>query len=224
MNIFNAMIISLLLVFSPSGAFAVGITSGDLEDCDVLIGKEKAKEIQAYMMRIKIAGEGGDAKLASQYAGILHNRFICHEEIILGDQPWTVTTEKKGVSASQTSFRPTAKNLQNHPDAFQALKQAVEAFSKIAEKDLSARTILGEYYADYSDVLKPSQDGYFYLASAYDSYCRPNFARPESKSRCTLLKHYKTAYLGLITVEERSQIDQRARLWSDQFMQSKITK
>ena len=223
MQSLRRLLLAALLLLSASLAFAVDIASADLESCNVLLGKEKVDAFQRYMQQIKISGDAGNANLAYQYAGILHNRFICHEEIILGDQPWTITTETKGSAGSETRFRPTAQNLQNYPEAFAALKAAVAAFTKIAEKDLRARTSLGQYYADYSDVLKPSQEGYFYLASAYESYCSPENFRPESKSRCRFFKHYKTSYLGLITVAERDQIDRRARVWSDAFMRAKAT-
>ncbi|HEY0847373.1 MAG TPA: lysozyme inhibitor LprI family protein [Noviherbaspirillum sp.] len=196
-------------------SFAAGLTGKDLSDCDVLIGGKKRPEYKKLLDKLANATDAGDLKSGLDLAGILNNRFVCLEEELSGDESWTVSVESGG--HVETTHRPVVKSIKEHPEAYSALKDVVTAYERLADKNLSARATLGSYYARYHDTLKKDEDGYVYIASAYEAECARPVATSLAKTHCSLLKQDKMLYLPLLNADQRSRLDRKALAWVAQY-------
>lgn len=196
-------------------SFAAGLTGKDLRDCDVLIGGQKRAEYKKLVDKLARATDDGDPKSGLDLAGILNNRFVCLEEELSGDELWTVSVAS--ADRVETSHRPALKSIKEHPEAYSALQDIVTAYERLADKSLSARAALGGYYARYHDALKKDQEGYVYIASAYEAECAKPAATSLANTRCSLLKQDKMLYLPLLSADQRSRLDRKAQAWVAQY-------
>ncbi len=199
------------------------ITSEDLEDCGVLLGKKKVKEFQSFITDVKEQADNGDLEDGINYAGIMHNRFVCREDEILGEQPWETIIENGKGQIVQHTTRKTVPSLKDHPKAFVALKDAVSAYTQIADKDLGSHMILGRYYADYNDVLGYSQEGYLLVSQIYEAICHQKKVTEINQGRCKTLDRLKLRYKNLVSQKDRNELDQQATVWAQEFLENNMT-
>lgn len=208
--------VALAVGISAAGnTMAAELTSNDLIDCNVLIGGKNQTEYKKLINRLTRAAENGDIKSGLDLAGILNNRFVCFEDEINGDESWTVTVES--ADRTETTHRPTVKSLKKHPAAYSALQDVVFAYERFAMSSLSARALLGSFYARYHDALNKNEEGYLYIASVYEAECGRQPTTDLGKSRCRALKQDKMLYLPLLNIDRRNRLDQQAKDWASQY-------
>lgn len=195
---------------------AADLTNKDLIDCNVLVGGKKQTEYKKLVNRLRRAAGDGDIKSGLNLAAILNNRFVCFEDELNGDESWTVTVES--ADRTETTHRPTVKSLKEHPAAYSALQDVVSAYERLAEFSLSARALLGGFYARYHDDLMKNEEGYLYITSAYYAECERQPTTDLGKSRCSGLKQDKMLYLPLLNGDQRSRLDQKAKEWATQYL------
>ncbi len=204
---------------------ADNLTDKDFIDCRVLTGEKKQAPYKTFVDELTQAAAKGDVESGFNLASLMNNRFVCLEKAHLGKTRWTMTRETPGTQEVETVYRqPTLKNLTQYPEAYAALQDAIAAYQRIAESSLPARLILGTYYADYNDVLGKKEDGYFYLASAYEAECGAAQANTKKNERCTPLKEKKMLYQPLLSGTEREALDQKAKDWAKQYMAKSTTR
>ena len=210
---------------TPDSPATDAITDEDLNDCSVLLGKSKNIEFQHYLSSINKLAEGdlNDGVLylnnGMHYAYIMHNRFVCNEDEILGEQLWAVTVQNKKGEVIQETPRKTIPFIQKHPVAFEALKDAVAAHIRIADHDVDAHILLAQYFADYNEALGNSQEGYLLLSEAYEVYCGQEIISDVNKDRCVMLGQQKLRYQKWVGPEKRDELDQQARVWATAYLE-----
>ena len=211
-------VFSVLCLLVAGTAQASQLTSNDLIDCKVLAGAKKQPQLKKFIHELTQAADKGDVQRGLGLAGILNNRFVCLEEAYLGEQSWTVVVETPGKQEVETTHRPTLKNLKQYPAVFAALQETIAAYQRWDEVSLAARTALGSYYALYHGTLGKAEDGYVYLASAYEAECGKFSSDARKRTRCTVLKQDKMLYLPLLSSSQRAFLDQKAQDWAKQYL------
>lgn len=208
----------LLAACAPLAHAAGAVTDTDLEDCNVLLGKTKKAAFDRTLKTMQQAASRGDAGDVMRYGAALHNRLACLNTKYTGDEGWGMVMSSEDGSSVEAKHPPHADPAA-HPDLAAALRAAVRNFERIADTDLRARTLLGQYHADYAGYLKQPAQGYVYMASVYSAQCRNVADRDKAtRSRCQTLRQDRILYNGLVAPAQRAQLDDAATAWADGYL------
>lgn len=208
-----------MLIVSISGAAtaAPSLVDGDLENCEVLMGRTKQAAFDAALKAAKSAAPD-NARAAMHYGAIMHNKMACIDEESTGSSGWSVVMSSEDGAESEATHPPHA-DPGTIPALASTLREAIRNFERVADTDISARILLGKYYADYNAYLKQPGKGYLYAASVYSPECRTAKARnPRSNGRCKSLRHDRILYNSLIPPAQRSALDAQAKAWADRYL------
>ena len=206
----------LLLVSIIPGAAQTSLRNEDLEDCSVLTGKIKQELFKDYLSKLKDTAMAGDEDDTMTYGSILHNKFVCQVEEITGDLGWTTIVETgKKIKIS----KPPPVDLHKYTEVAATLRESISAFERISESNLNARLLLGKYYADYDDYLKPPATGYEYIAGVYSAECRPGNRVKVEYDRCKTLHIDLALFNSMLSRDQRTAIHKRVIKWADAFIE-----
>lgn len=214
--------LALCVLWITSGiqlaAAAPSLSDGDLENCDVLLGRTKQAAFDSTLNMAKSAAASGNADAIMRYGSILHNKMACIDEESTGSSGWSVVMSREDGSETEATHAPHADPARI-PALAATLREAIRIFEKVADTKINARILLGKYYADYNDYLKEPGKGYLYAASVYDAECRGARQRnPRSNGRCDSLRHDRILYNSLLRPAQRSALDAQARIWADRYL------
>lgn len=208
----------LLAACAPLAHAASAVTDTDLEDCSVLLGKAKKAAFDRTLKTMKQAAASGDADDVMRYGAAVHNRLACLNTKYTGDEGWGVVMSSADGTSVEAKHPPHADPAV-HPDVAATLREAIRNFERIADTDLRARTLLGQYHADYAGYLKQPAQGYVYMASVYSAQCRNVAERDkDTQSRCQTLRQDRILYNGLVAPAQRTRLDDAATVWADRYL------
>lgn len=208
-----------MLIASSSGAAvaAPSLVDGDLENCEVLMGRTKKAAFDAALKAAKSAAPA-TAGGAMHYGAILNNKMACIDEESTGSSGWGVVMSSEDGAESEAIHAPHA-DPGTIPALASTLGEAIRTYERVADTEINARVLLGKYYADYNAYLKEPGKGYLYAASVYSAECRTAKQRnPRSNGRCDSLRHDRILYNSLIPPAQRSALDAQAKAWADRYL------
>ena len=216
------LLVTLLLAGCASLTHAAAPPSqDDLENCDAPMPKAKKAAVARALKALKQAAASGDPGAVMRYGATMNNRLACIETTYTGDEGWGMVVSDEDGNNAEAKHPPHA-DPGAHPDMAAALREGVGAFERIADTDLRARIILGQYYADYNGYLKQPAKGYVYMASVYSAECRNVADRDKAtKSRCVSLRQDRILYNSLVPLAQRARLDDEATAWADRYLARK---
>ena len=218
---FKLLLTTCLLAAAPLAHAATTVSDTDLENCDVLLGRTKKAAFGRTMKTLKDAAAGGDANDIMRYGAALHNRLACLDTKYTGDEGWGMVMSDEDGNNVEAKHPPHA-DPGAHPDLATALREAVATFERLADTDVRARILLGNYYADYNGYLKQPAKGYVYMAGVYSAECRNVADRGKAtKSRCVSLRQDRILYNSLVPLAQRGRLDDEATAWADRYLARK---
>jgi hypothetical protein len=208
----------LLAACAPLAHAANTVTDTDLENCNVLLGKTKNAAFDRTLKTLKQAAAAGAADDVMRYGAAMHNRLACLNTKYTGDEGWGMVMSNEDGTSVEAKHPPHADPAA-HPDLAATLREAIRNFERIADTDLRARTLLGQYYADYDGYLKEAAKGYVYMAGVYSAQCRGVADRDKAtQSRCQTLRQDRILYNSLVAPAQRARLDDTATAWADRYL------
>lgn len=209
----RAMLASTILVLSSSGTLAANL---DLNDCKVLMGQKSVKAYQGWLNQQRKEAAQGHLEALRMLAAEANNRFVCHEEAVLGDQGWGITIESQGVTESK---EPSGiAQIQGKPQAFEALKEAVSRAHQAGQYDPGYRAISASLVAKYKQALPDQiESAYEDIAGNYEFDCvlKRQYGKRNSKSACVMARSTKAQLFQSIGDARRAQLDTAGRRWAE---------
>lgn len=196
---------------------AAPLSDGDLENCDVLLGRTRQAAFDSTLDMAKSAAASGNADAIMRYGSILHNKVVCIDEESTGSSGWSVVMSREDGSETEATHAPHADPARI-PALAATLREAIRIFERVADTEINARVLLGKYYANYNDYLKEPRKGYLYVASVHDAACRgARQHSSRSSGRCDSLRHDRILYNSLLRPAQRSALDAQARMQADRY-------
>lgn len=207
----------LALAAAAQSVQAATLTDADLGNCDVLLGKTRQAAFTKALRAMKQAAETGKPDKVMRYGSLLHNKMACIDERATGSSGYGMVISNEDGSQVEATHPPHA-SASAMPDLAATLKEAIRTFERVADTEISARVLLGQYYANYNDYLKQPGKGYVYVASVYDTECRPP-AHPDDdgRGRCDSLRQDRILYNGMVSPAQRSALEDEAMAWAERY-------
>lgn len=202
-----------------SGTVASRLSDSDLSDCDVLLGRKKMNVLSTFLDALKNRAIGGEVKFMKDYADILNNRFTCIESEITGNSTWLQYDQDKNGKITGESSRKIITSIRTNIVALNALKEAIAAYTAIADKDLGARIVLGDYYLRYREALGDIDEGYKLLSGANIVSCKKGNIDEADKFGCNLIEYKLHSYQKIIGMEKCGKLDELAEVWSNKYLE-----
>lgn len=131
---------------TSTGAVSSSLSVNDINNCDVLLGRIKKNDFSAYLALLKNMASGGEIESIKNYADVLQIRFTCIENEITGNSTWLDYEQDQNGKIIGEGPRKIIPSIRSNTVAFNALEEAVSAYTTISDKNVGARMILSDYY------------------------------------------------------------------------------
>lgn len=193
----------------------------DLDDCQVLLGRQQAQAFGELMNQVRTEAGRGDLPSQRVLTQILNNTMVCQEEAQGIEPMWTVQQEgldAQGHTVDTEVHAPQGiPDLKKVPEAERALRDLISAAHAAGDADpgykaLGANWVL-KYAKQVPDLL---QQGYEDAAGAYQFDCvrKGQYGRRLRDSACKDDRAMLRQFAPLLPVEARYPADQRAASWA----------
>ena len=143
---------------SVGASFAVVAQALDLEDCRILFGQTRQKELNATLASQRRKADAGDLAARKWLAGVANNRFACYLEELDEGAGWSVIEEPvEGAAGNSIAVQSTtvvdAATIKKNKAAHRALREAFVSAQAVADDDVAYRNMAARLVADYADAL-----------------------------------------------------------------------
>ena len=189
----------------------------DLSDCDLLLNKKPPAEFSNWKARTDEKARQGDQKSILYMAAESNNRLSCWDQQLTGRSEWDVVKKSDGVTKSQ--LNSGIPQINQHPEAWKALTDAVFWTHLGGQQNLSLRLLSANLVLKYNSVLPEAiETAYLDAAGAYAYHCVLK-RQPESRQQdfsCGESRRVRATLTPLVQADKRTVLDEQASLWAAQ--------
>lgn len=202
-----------------SAAVSSSLSVNDINNCDVLLGRIKKNDFNAYLDSLKNMASGGEIEIIKNYADVLQIRFTCIENEITGNSTWLQYEQDQNGKIIGEGPRKIIASIRSNTVAFNALKEAVSAYTIISDKNVGARMILSDYYLRYREALGNTAEGYKLLSGVNIVTCIKGNIDDDNKFLCNLIAYQLRSYKKIISSKKIKKLDELASVWSKKYLE-----
>jgi len=208
------LLISLALVSTSSQAAKIS-----LDDCDLITSKPLRADFQQWLNKNRKLAVEGNAQALTYLAAEANNRLSCLEEKITEKSQWTMTVSS-GDGANETTSNPGIADIKKYPDAFAALKDAVNYTHQAGANDPAYRGLSAQLVLRYQAVLPEAiETAYEDVAGANHLECvlKRKFGKRDAQYACASHRTTLAQLTTKISTERRAVLDKKALQWAAEF-------
>lgn len=190
-----------------------------LDDCQVLMGQKQVSAYKKWRADALAMANQGHRGAIRALAGVANNLMACHEEALVPDQGWTVTTST-GDGSSETNSPPGIPDIAKRPAVLADLKDLVARAHAAGAFDPAYKRISAEWVAKYAVALGDAKpQAYEDAAGAYQLDCvlKHAIGKRDVQYSCQADRRVLAQLLPGVPAAFRAQADQRAAQWAQRF-------